>query len=73
VSTFSIAPWDEDRVRFEREFKPGMAKLLKQTLPEFKLVKGDFVPEMLPNGTRAVSIRLVIADSTLCLELEPKA
>jgi hypothetical protein len=72
MSTFSIVPWAEDRVRFEQGFKPGMVKLLKQTMPEFRLMKADFKAEELPMGTRAVSIRLVIADSTLGLELEPK-
>lgn len=59
----SLVPWSDDRVRFEKELKPAMARLIRQTLPEYRLVRAEQRFEQSPDGGNRVLLVIEFSDA----------
>lgn len=66
----SLIPWSDDRVRFEKELKPGIAKLVRQVLPEYRLERAEQRFVQLADGTRRVQLLIEFSDAIAGLSIE---
>lgn len=70
-----FVPWPEEQIRFEREFKPALAKLLRQHFPHWKLAQIQLHEQRdRPDGLSAeLRFTMTVVDGIARMELEEKA
>lgn len=66
----STIAWDDERVRFERDFKPKLARLVRESMPGWTFKAGIQEAHVNSVGERVVNIQITLVNGIFGMELE---
>lgn len=69
----TLTPWTEERIRFEKEFKPALARLVREHFPHWRVKELSLHSTGPDRGLEQdMFFRLVITDGIANMTLEDK-
>lgn len=68
----TLVPWTEERVRFEQEFKPALAKLVRQHFPHWRVKELSMVEQRPGLLGDEMLLKMVVVDGISHMALEEK-